>query len=260
MRLAPLHIKLSWPLLGFATIALFAVFLVLQAPADRALQPLIKRLHSLHIEGISGQPWSGRAKATAWRLGDKWLPLGALQWSLDASLWPPKISLQLALDTQGQLFSSELSTGDGGIALRDVRALMPAAIAHHWLPPGMAVDGTLFFRAKMLSLGTPPALRDAVFTWRDARLSSAGALLTLGELQIVPQSEEEHGVITGHISNEGGLLEIEGTWRYQEQSPKWKIDAQLRSTQPLPPAARRLLHDALGPTDSKGYHHINFSR
>ena len=258
MRLVPWRIELPWAWLWPVAVALFAVFLVLQAPTDKVVGLIAQRLPALHLEGLSGRPWLGEADAAALRLGGKWLPLGQLRWAFAApSPWPPQVAVRLELDATGHVFSGTLGIGIGGIEWRDVRTLAPAAIAHHWLPPGVALDGTLFFRAEALALGAAPVLRNVALTWREAHLSSAGALLSLGELRITANAGE-NGTVAGQISNEGGNLWIEGNWRYQ--APQWHLKGRLRSAEPLSPAARRLLHDALGPSDADGYHSFNLSR
>ncbi len=258
MRLGPLRIELPWQQLGIVAIAACALFSIMQLPTANLLGGLAARLPWLQLAGLSGGPWSGDAEALRVRVAGKWLSLGRLHWQLQPpSLLPPRIALQLQSSAEGRSFSTQLSAGGGQISLHRTRAMAPAAIAHHWLPPETALAGSLFLRAEHLTVGRPPALRELQLVWRDARLSYRGTLLALGELQIFADAMAEDGAVTGRFENSGGDVSLVGSWQWQ--AGQWQLEGTLTATAELSEAAQQLLRDGVGPAHADGSHHFQFS-
>ena len=258
MKLSPLHIELPWRRLAPVVLAVFALFSVLQLPTARLLSGFAAGLPWLHLAGLSGGPWSGDAEALSLRVGGKWLPLGRLHWQLERpSVFPPRIAWRLSGDAEGQSFSTRLRTGGGEISLHSARAFAPASIAHYWLPPEMAVKGSLFFRAEQLTLGPSPVLREPQLLWRDAVISRKGRQLPLGALRISADAMTADGGLSGSFESEGAELLLSGSWR--RQAGKWQIEGWLTAGEALDKTARALLRDSVGAPEADGRYRLQLS-
>ena len=192
-------------------LALAAVAIAL-FPASAALGWIGGRLGPLQLEDVGGTIWDGHAGRTS-AFGEA---LGRLHWTvspISALRAAPRVQLQLEGDRyQG----STLAVLRGALSadLADARFSFPAEKLRPALDvPDLVPSGTVSVELPTATIegGYPRALRGEAI-WRDAAVAGAAAA-ALGDIKAEFSSTSD-GAITGVISDLGGPLQVEGSFRF----------------------------------------------
>lgn len=190
--------------------ALVAVAIAL-FPAGTALSWLGGRLGPLQLADVGGTIWDGHAgQATAF--GE---PLGRVRWTvspISALRGAPRVQLQLEGDRyQGS--TAAVLRGALSAELADARFSFPAEKLSPALDiPGLVPSGTVDVDLPSADIqgGYPRALRGKA-VWRNAAVAGQ-ASAALGDIQ-AEFSTTADGAITGVVSDLGGPLKVEGSFR-----------------------------------------------
>lgn len=192
-------------------LALVAVAVAL-FPAGTAISWMGGRLGPLSLDDVGGTIWDGHAgRASAF--GE---PLGRLRWTaspISVLRGAPRLQLQLDGDRYRGSTTAVLH-GALSAELADASFSFPAetlrpALDVPGLIPGGSVDVTL--PALTVQGGYPRALRGQAI-WRNAAVAGEAAA-ALGDIKAEFSSTAD-GAITGVISDLGGPLKVEGSFRF----------------------------------------------
>lgn len=203
--------RLFLVLLVFAVAAAIGIA---TCPATLAWRYVAARAGAVQIDGISGSVWNGHAQ-TLRVVGH---PLGAFDWQL-AVLPLLHRKLQASVQLHGEQMQAQgLLTryADGSLEIADATASLPASIAAPALDiPLLQLLGTLDVHVANLRLqGAWPTHAQGNIQWRDAAVAGA-AQAQLGRLR-ADFATAPDGSIAGTVHDEGGALQLNGTFVVRE--------------------------------------------
>jgi general secretion pathway protein N len=230
-------------LLGLAAVAL-ALF-----PASTALSWLGGRLGPVQLSEVGGSIWDGHAGQVS-AFGQA---LGRLRWSvspISALRGAPRVELELEGDRyQGSTVA--VLRGALSAELTNARFRFPAETLRGALDvPGLVPGGTveLDLPSALIEAGYPRSLRGTA-VWRDAAVAGAAAA-ALGDIQS-EFSTTADGAISGVISDLGGPLQVEGSFRFALTG--YEAEALLRPRGSQPALDRALDHIGQRQPDGSSY-------
>ncbi|MCK7592784.1 type II secretion system protein N [Pseudomarimonas salicorniae] len=190
-------------------LAALAIFLF---PASTAISWMGGRLGPVQLEEVGGTIWDGHAgRATAF--GED---LGRLRWTaspISALRAAPRVNLEL----EGERYQgSTLAVLHGALSmdLADAKFRFPAEKLRPALDvPGLVPTGTVEVDLPSANIvgGYPRSLRGEAI-WRDAAVAGEAAA-ALGDIKAEFRTTAD-GAITGVISDLGGPLKVEGSFRF----------------------------------------------
>lgn len=230
-------------LLALAALAL-AMF-----PASAALRWAGGQLGPLQLGEVGGTVWEGHA-GTAQAFGE---PLGRLSWTV-SPLSVVRGAPQLQLELQGERYQGSagaLLQGAMSAELTDVRLTLPAATLRAALDiPALVPSGRVEIELPhaRIERGYPRALRGTA-TWREAAVSGQAAA-ALGDLH-AEFSTTADGAISGVLSDLGGPLQLEGSFRFALTG--YEAEALVRSRSADPAIDRVLDHVGQRQADGSSY-------
>jgi len=197
-------------LLGVLALAAFALLAAWTCPAGLLYGWFGARLAPLHLRGIDGTLWHGRAESA----DVSGQPLGALAWQLSpAALLRGTLQAQLGLS--GAVVSGEgrvERSRDGAVTVSDARLRLPArAAAPAFGIPTLDLLGTIEIDiAQARFTGAWPGELRGTARWRDAAVAGA-AQAQLGELRAAFASTAD-GRVHGTVGDAGGPLAVAGVF------------------------------------------------
>lgn len=230
-------------LLGLAVVAV-ALF-----PASAAIGWLGGKLGPVQLEDVGGTVWDGHA-GMARAFGE---PLGRVRWSASPiSVLRGAPRVDLALDGERyQGSTSAVLRGALSAELADAKFSFPAERLRPALDvPGLVPSGSVEVNLPTARIegGYPRALRgDAV--WRNAAVSGEAAA-ALGDLK-AEFSTTADGAITGVLSDLGGPLQLEGSFRLAFTG--YEAEALLRARGHNPALDKALNHVGERQPDGSAY-------
>lgn len=216
----------------------YALFLLLTMPAAVAWS-LVEEDVPVNVYGPAGTLWSGTADAVV----DGPRRLDAVSWSLHpASLLTLSPSATVSGQLPGGSGEGSLEVGPGGtLTLSDVRAQTTIDAVLAWIRRG-ALQPLASGRIELLM---PHGVvrngllqkADGLLTWTNAAVGP-NARFPLGDLALRLQPAEPNGT-RGTLTARNGPLTVDGTLDLRPNGD-FRLQAQVRPTDPGDPAARRL--------------------
>ncbi|HEY2818986.1 MAG TPA: type II secretion system protein N [Casimicrobiaceae bacterium] len=206
----------------------------------------------VRLNDAEGTVWRGRGAIVdshgAWRIPIAWriAPTPLLRGVLDIEFEPAQSDAPLG----------RVTLEDKSADLRNLRFRMPAAVLQSLstVPLPLEPGGELVLDAAAFRY--QPNQADGAFDvhWERARLATPGSALDLGNVtaHVAPQGS----ALVGTIANAGGDARIDGDVAVSTNGVS--LRANIAPGPGVPPDIARLLA-ALGPTDSNGVVHVQWS-
>ncbi|MFP4160863.1 MAG: type II secretion system protein N [Ectothiorhodospira sp.] len=201
----------------------------------------------LHLHGVTGSLWSGRAQEARWED----LTLQGVSWRVrPGDLLRGALGVEAGFSGPAPGGSADLRLRPGGIGIRDLRLDLPAApVAGALVDWPVVVEGRIVADIPGLALDRDGRFHDVTGTvaWLGAA-SGYPEPLALGDLHA--RLGDEDGALTADVRDRGGPLFLEGAARL-EPDGRYRLRARLGTR----PEAEDALDDALsliGRPDSEG--------
>ncbi|HFD80154.1 MAG TPA: type II secretion system protein N [Gammaproteobacteria bacterium] len=213
------------------------LFLVARAPADRLLPLAQSRLPQVHLAGIEGTLWSGRAALVDVRP----LQFSEVRWDLRLL---PLLTGRLEFAVDGQLQGRPVHANAGSTLLgrpylRQVRGRVAASDLTYWLGLSqVGLGGELDFdldEVRWFDTGLPAVAGHA--GWMPA-LVEAPLELNLGQVKLDTRIEQQ--VTKGKLDASGGALVAQADVELKPDGA-YRIDANIRQKGEIPPAVGKFL-------------------
>lgn len=241
---------LRWWLLGLGA---YLVFMATLLPAAYLLPRLLRAHPEVRVSGVSGTLWSGDAL----QLEVQGVPLGAVHWRFDwLALFSFSYGLHLDLSGDANL-GGRLDARGKSLFLRGIDGRLPVSMLEHWLPlPPHSLSGSLRLDLKSLTLKDGRItgaegevdLEDATLSWPSS--------MTLGSFTVTLSPAADGGV-AAHISDRQSPLKLQADLKLGSDGA-YHLSGLLSPKDAGDTATRDLLAN-LGPADSTGQHHFDFS-
>ena len=184
--------RLPW----FLVAALLTLGLIVKdIPASLAVQKLSAQVKGLHISGVAGTFWRGRAGSASLQWQGNVYALGELRWTIDPwSIFGLQLCAEFSTDL-GKQYAKGLACAqpDGQLEVSDAEFNGPAALMELWLP--IKTDGSLSLQVMALSLQEEKITSlQANASWREARFHNSHDWLDLGDFASRLSSDGAGGV------------------------------------------------------------------
>lgn len=219
-------------------IAAYVLFLIVTAPAAKIIPYFQPQLQDVHLAGISGTLWSGKALQVSvppvqmTQVGWQFKPL---------SLFMGGVAFQLDGLLGGKVFSTRAGLGlFSDPYLADAKGSVPAVDVMFWSGlSAVELDGELDFLLDdvVFSTGTVPAVAGQL-VWKPAMVLAPVELnLGLAELTTVIEPD---GVTRGQLIANGGALTMQGDVTLQPDG-RYEMAGDIKKTGSVPQAVEKFL-------------------
>ncbi|MCW8826809.1 MAG: type II secretion system protein N [Gammaproteobacteria bacterium] len=196
---------------GGIFVVIYILALLIQLPAKFSYEKIVPAVGivpnpNLTVQSISGTLWRGEVADLQYRQQ----PLGLLKWNLNLlPLLIGELSSSWSVEHAAGLLQGDVSVDGEIITLNELQGkLHPSMLLPLFPFTPFTVDGMLTIDMKKLQLtGNRPSLLLGKVEWQQAQVTMTEPL-DLGNVDLIFDTNQENGEITGQVTNLEGALEI----------------------------------------------------
>ena len=216
--------KLYKLLIAIVLIAYFIYLVVSRVPAAYGVAALHSAMPNLWLTGVSGTIWSGTAQASQVDIEEFSIPLGLVEWELNAfSLVYLRPCLTFTASQPSQAISGNLCQQLGGNSyVRDVNVDGSMALINPLLPVEVQGRGSLQVVRGVFDKADVKKL-EAQLSWQNARFLAIDNWIALGSYA-AKLTENGEGGINAEVFDLQGPIKLNGNAGWHIASG-WTVDA-----------------------------------
>ncbi len=216
--------KLYKLLLAVVLIAYFLYLVISRVPAAYGVAALHSAMPNLWLTGVSGTIWSGKAQASQIDIEEFSIPLGQVEWELNAfSLIYLRPCLTFNASQPGQTVSGNLCQQVGGNSyVRDVSVEGSMGLINPLLPVEVQGRGSLQVVRGVFDKADVKKL-EAQLSWQGARFLAIDQWLGLGSFA-AKLTENGEGGVRAEVFDLDGPIKLNGVANWHAANG-WTVDA-----------------------------------